>query len=72
MRVLLVTHRFPPAHQAGTERHVEALARELAARGHEVLVLTAEKDLAQPDLSLRRRVHAAGEGAAGPAVQVSS
>jgi glycosyltransferase involved in cell wall biosynthesis len=70
MRVLLVTHRFPPAHQAGTERHVEALARELAARGHEVLVLTAEKDLAQPDLSLRRRVHAAGEGPAGPAVQV--
>ena len=57
MRVLLVTHRFPPAHRAGTERHVEALAEELAARGHEVLVLTAEKDLARPDLSLHRRIH---------------
>ncbi|MDA0948157.1 MAG: glycosyltransferase, partial [Planctomycetota bacterium] len=70
MRVLLVTHRFPPAHRAGTERHVEALAGELVARGHEVLVLTAEKDLAHPDLSLRRRVHDAAPGGIGGPLQV--
>ena len=58
MRVLLVTHRFPPGHRAGTERHVEALAAELAGRGHDVCVLTAEKDLARTDLTLHTRDHA--------------
>ena len=57
MRVLLVTHRFPPGHRAGTERHVEALAGALASRGHDVCVLTAEKDLARPDLTLHTRDH---------------
>lgn len=56
MRVLLVTHRFPPAHSAGTELYTDQLARELAQRGHQVEVLTAEKDVARADGSIVRRV----------------
>lgn len=57
MRILLVTHRFPPAHTAGTEVYVEELGLRLAAAGHEVSVFTAEKDVGRRDLTLHRREH---------------
>ena len=37
LSVLLIAHGFPPRETAGTERHTEALANELRARGHEVV-----------------------------------
>lgn len=40
MRILLVTHRFPPDGVGGVERHVERLATELRSAGEEVSVLT--------------------------------
>lgn len=55
MRVLLVSHRFPPAHTAGTEVYTQELAGHLAAAGHQVHVFTAEKDVARCDLTLHRR-----------------
>ncbi|MEO2144837.1 MAG: glycosyltransferase, partial [bacterium] len=57
MRILIVTHRYPPSYSAGTERYSEALAKGLVARGHEVHVCCAEKDVSQRDYSLVRRVH---------------
>jgi len=57
VRILLVTHRYPPAHSAGTEVYTAELARRLAARGEDVRVFTAEKDVALPDLGLRERRH---------------
>jgi glycosyltransferase involved in cell wall biosynthesis len=57
MKVLLVSHNYPPAHRGGTELYTEQLARGLAARGHSVVVFTADKDIARPHLSLWRREH---------------
>lgn len=39
MRILMLTQFYPPL-MGGIERHVQALSRELAARGHEVWVAT--------------------------------
>lgn len=55
MRVLLVSHNFLPAHSAGTEVYTGQLARALVARGHSVRVVTTEKDISRPDLSVVRR-----------------
>jgi glycosyltransferase involved in cell wall biosynthesis len=49
-RVLLTVHKFLPAHKAGTEVLTGAVARELKARGYQVLVLTADP----PDLDACR------------------
>lgn len=43
MRVLLVAHGYPPRERAGTEQHVAAVAKELAQRGHTVLVVSATR-----------------------------
>jgi glycogen synthase len=40
VRVLMVSWEYPPLVVGGLGRHVEALARELAAQGHEVRVVT--------------------------------
>ena len=40
MRVLMVSWEFPPVVVGGLGRHVHALSRELAAAGHEVVVLS--------------------------------
>jgi hypothetical protein len=40
LRVLLVTHGFPPASVGGVEQHVDGLARALLAAGHAVTVYT--------------------------------
>ena len=42
MRILLVSHRFPPVHRAGVESYTLQLARELALR-HEVHIACTEK-----------------------------
>lgn len=42
MRILLITHFFPPRHNAGTENYTLGLAKELISRGHTVSVLCAE------------------------------
>ncbi len=57
MKVLLVSHRYPPTHLAGTELYTAGLAAELLAAGHEVLVFTTEKDIARPHLSVSEREH---------------
>jgi GT2 family glycosyltransferase/glycosyltransferase involved in cell wall biosynthesis len=54
MRVLLVSHGFPPAASAGTEVYVRNLAAALgASRADEVMVLTREGDAHRPELSVR-------------------
>ena len=40
MRVLMLSWEYPPLVVGGLGRHVEALARELAAQGHDVRVVT--------------------------------
>ena len=45
MRILVVTHRFPPRSFAGTEVYALEAARRVAARGHEVHVLSAWKEV---------------------------
>ncbi len=55
MKVLLVSHNYPPRHLAGTEVYTAGLARELSSRGVEVLVFTTEKDISRPHLEVVRR-----------------
>ena len=42
MRILFITHFFPPARNAGTENYTLGLAKAFSKRGHEVQVLCAE------------------------------
>jgi glycosyltransferase involved in cell wall biosynthesis len=58
VKILLVSHRFPPEGTAGTETYTAALGAALVARGHAVTVFAAAKDISAPDLSIRRREHA--------------
>ncbi len=55
MKVALVCHNFLPNHSAGTEVYTLQLGRELAKRGHSLVVFTAEKDISLPNLSVRER-----------------
>jgi glycosyltransferase involved in cell wall biosynthesis len=57
VRVLLVSHRYPPEHVAGTELYTARLAGSLRARGHEVAVLATRKDIGRRHLALERRTH---------------
>lgn len=57
MRILIVTHRYPPDSGAGVETYAARTAQLLRARGHDVAVLTAIKDVARRDLSVSRRSH---------------
>ena len=57
MRVLLATHLYPPVHNAGVEVFASVTASHVAGAGHEVVVVTTEKDIARPDLSTREREH---------------
>ena len=57
MRVLLATHLYPPHHTAGVEVFASVTARHVADAGHEVVVVTTEKDIAREDLSVRDREH---------------
>ena len=53
MRILLVSHHFPPARTAGTETYAYNLARHLKDR-HEVLVFHTDKRLARPAYALAK------------------
>lgn len=48
MRVLFVTHRYPPR-TGGVESHVREIATRLAARGHDVTVFSADAGDDVPD-----------------------
>lgn len=56
MRVLLVSHGYPPIGIAGVERLTAQLAGELVARGHEVSVFTRQVGASPPGLELRREI----------------
>ncbi|HJO26098.1 MAG TPA: glycosyltransferase [Planctomycetota bacterium] len=51
MRILLVSHGYPPRRSAGTENYTQDLARRLTEHGHRVRVFAAAKDIAQRHLS---------------------
>ena len=54
MRILLVTHRYPPFGLSGVERLSEQTATALAAAGHAVTVLTRREGAAPPLAALQR------------------
>src|SRR5262245_46887354 len=54
MRILLVSHRFPPDDIGGVERYTQSLATELVRRGDEVSVATRRVDPAAQDLKMVR------------------
>jgi glycosyltransferase involved in cell wall biosynthesis len=56
MRVLLVSHGYPPINVAGVERLTAQLAGDLLARGHEVSVFTRQSSATPPGLALRREI----------------
>ncbi|MEE2941595.1 MAG: hypothetical protein VX460_14505, partial [Planctomycetota bacterium] len=56
MRVLLVTHRYPPDGTAGAETYAAILADHFERRDVKVSVLTAVKDIARRHLSVHRRI----------------
>lgn len=55
MKILFVSHRYPPEGTAGTETYTAQLAASLVRRGHEVHVFTAKKDVSLQDLTLSTR-----------------
>lgn len=57
VRVLLVSHRYPPVNTAGTEVYTASVAARLSAAGAEVEVFCADKDVGEEDRSLRVREH---------------
>ncbi len=57
MKVLLVSHRFPPEGTAGVETYTADLGAALVRSGHEVHAFAAAKDIGRPDLSTREREH---------------
>lgn len=57
MKILVVVHQFLPEHRAGSEYYTFYLSRELARRGHEVVLYTTEMDHGARHAELRRREH---------------
>jgi glycosyltransferase involved in cell wall biosynthesis len=57
LKILLVSHRFPPHGRAGTETYTEELGLGLLRRGHDVRVFTAVKDISRRHLSVDERDH---------------
>jgi GT2 family glycosyltransferase/glycosyltransferase involved in cell wall biosynthesis len=53
VRVLVIVHGFPPQAQGGSEIYADEHARALVERGHDVLVLTRERDITQPERHIR-------------------
>ena len=54
MRILLITHRYPPLGVTGVERLSEQTALALTAAGHQVTVLTRDDAQTPPFPTLRR------------------
>jgi GT2 family glycosyltransferase/glycosyltransferase involved in cell wall biosynthesis len=61
MRILLVTHGFPPRDLGGSQLYAEAHALAFAAAGDDVLVLTREADGGRPERAVRRERRAGVE-----------
>jgi glycosyltransferase involved in cell wall biosynthesis len=59
VRILLVSHGYPPRSVAGVERLTAQTAAALAARGHAVTVLTRDPGAPGSPLQLRRRTDGA-------------
>jgi len=57
VKLLLVSHNYPPEHRGGTELYTAQLALGMRERGHEVVVFTATKDISRADRSLHEREH---------------
>jgi glycosyltransferase involved in cell wall biosynthesis len=57
VKILLVSHRFPPRGNAGTETYTAELGLGLARRGHEVHVFTSAKDISRRHLAVHERDH---------------
>lgn len=55
MKLCYLVHDFLPEHVGGTEVHTGELARELARRGHEVLIVCTERDLSRTDGDILER-----------------
>lgn len=55
MKICLVTHRFSP-HTGGIETHVRQVSERLVERGHEVVVLTADRSEELPSVEHRNGV----------------
>jgi glycosyltransferase involved in cell wall biosynthesis len=56
MRVLLVTHRYPPDGIAGVEQYTQALAKELVKAGDTVTIVTRRPGGSQEPRILRERL----------------
>ena len=57
MRVLLVTHGFPPQDHGGSQLYAQAHAEAFARAGDVVLVVSREADPARPEFEVRRERH---------------
>ncbi len=51
LKIVLVSHGYPPRAAGGTEQYTAALARGLVAAGHSVDVLAVRKEISLADLS---------------------
>ena len=60
MRILYLTHLYPPDFTAGVEVFVKTTGELLHGRGHDVRVITTRKDISLRDLSTREVVPAEG------------
>ena len=57
MRILLVSHLFPPSHSAGVEVFVSELGVALAELGHQVFVFHSNKRPGRRNFSMIRRTY---------------
>lgn len=62
MKVLMITHGFPPECSGGTESYVLGLSRELIEAGHKVEVLAGSHEGAGPGVWEPRLEHSTHEG----------
>ena len=62
MKVLMITHGFPPECSGGTESYVLALSREFIEAGHKVEILTGSHEGAGPDVWEPRLEHSEHAG----------
>jgi glycosyltransferase involved in cell wall biosynthesis len=53
LRILYLSHGYPPAEHAGTEQHTRTVAEGMAARGHDVAVLAATRAPGRPQYATR-------------------
>lgn len=57
LRILYLSHGYPPLERAGTEQHARTVAEGMAARGHAVAVLAATRAPGRAQYSTLRAAH---------------